>query len=533
MPGQLQPLDIPAGVVSMPTKRMRSTNWSEVNAIRWIEGQMQPIGGQEKIIYYDGSDAQIPTPFASRVRKIHTWYDLTGQVYVSYLCEEHVYVDKLGMLIDITPTGGMQPPPTPTDGFGTGLSGMGLYGEPPRPGAGLEVSLTVLPPAYSMDNMGQMLMVMSSSDGRLLQWDPTAAAGTKLTQVPAVAGGQAGMSPKGRCFVVTPDRFVQIFGMYDDGTTDGPIAPGRRFGWCDQEDPTDWDFSSVTNQAGFLDIEPASPILAACAGRAGFVVFFTGKRSYVSRYLGLPYVYDFEVLADDVTPWSPQSICTTSQQMMWMSQQGMWSFDGTSVTSVPCMIRTWITDDIDIMQTRFQACAAHLGAFNEFWWFYPQAGQPFNTRAAVYNYREGWWSQARMPRSAGITSSYTMSSIFADGQQAYRHESGQYYNDCDLPWADSFSLNLSSGGMLTTLKQMLVDLDGDPTNLQYQLYTRMNRLGSAPETLTPPRSIRPDGFVDFRTTARDMRLRCAVKANPVSPFTIGQSMIDVAQRGQR
>jgi hypothetical protein len=427
----------------------------------------------------------------------------------------------------------MQPPPAPVDGYGTGLSSMGLYGAPPRPGAGSQIQLSVLPPAYSMNNFGQLLLVMSSSDGRLLWWDPTAAAGTLLTQVPAAAGGDAGLSPLGRQFVVTPDRFVMIFGMYKDGTTDAPIAPGRRFGWCDQEDPTDWDFTSVTNQAGFLDVEPSSPILAAHAGRAGFVVFFTGQRSYVSRYLGLPYVYDYEVLADDVTPWSPQSIVTTSQQIMWMSQQGMWTFDGTSVTAVPCQIRTWITDDIDIMQTRFQACAAHLGAFNEFWWFFPQHGQTTNTRAAVYNYREGWWSQAQMPRSAGITSAYTMSAIFADGQQAYRHESGVYFNDCDLPWADTFSLNLSSGGNLTTLKQMLIDLDGDPTNLQYQLYYRMNRLGSSPESLTPPITIRPDGFVDFRTTARDMRLRCAVKGPTVPPFTLGQSLIDVAQRGQR
>ncbi|HEY1878306.1 MAG TPA: hypothetical protein VGG68_00085 [Caulobacteraceae bacterium] len=523
MPGQLQPLEIPAGVVSMPTKRMRSSNWSEVNAIRWIEGQMQPIGGQEKINY----------SFASRCRKVHTWYDLTGQIYIAYLCETNVYVDKQGALTEITPTGGIQPPPTPTGGFGLGDMGLGLYGAPPRPGSGNEVSLSILPPAYSMDNFGAILMVMSSTDGRLLWWDPGAVAGTLLTQVPATAGGNAGKSPLGHCFCITPDRFVMIFGMYSDGSPAAPTVPGRRFGWSDQEHPQNWDFASTTTQAGFFDIEPASPIVAAHAGRAGWVVFFTAKRAYVTRYLGLPYVYDYEVLADDVTPWSPQSITSTSQALMWMSQQGSWTFDGTSITPIPCQVRTWITDDIDPLQVRFQACAAHLGAFNELWWFFPELGQTFNTRAVVYNYREGWWSQARMPRSAGVTSSYTTSAIFADGQQPYRHESGVYFNDCDLPWADTFSLNLSSGGNLTTLKQMLVDLDGDPTNLHYQLYTRMTRLGREVEQITTPKVIRPDGFVDFRTTARDIRLRCAVIGPAVPAFTLGQHLIDVAQRGQR
>jgi hypothetical protein len=216
---------------------------------------------------------------------------------------------------------------------------------------------------------------------------------------------------------------------------------------------------------------------------------------------------------------------------MWMSPQGSWLFDGTSINPIPCPIRAYIIDDIDEIQARFQACAVHLGLFNEFWWFYPQNGQTYNTRAVFFNYREGWWSQCQMPRSAGITSSYTTAPIFADGQQAFRHESGTYYNDCPLPWADTFSLNLASGGRLTTAKQMIVDLDGDPANLRYQLYYRMSRLGKEAEKVTPPIVIRPDGYLDLRTTGRDIRMRCSVVGPEVTRFTLGQHLIDVAQRG--
>ena len=515
--GEFQPLELPAGVVAMPTKRMRSSNWSEVNAVRWIEGEMQPIGGQETIVFYSSAGNPIAAPFASRIRKIHPWSDLQGRQNIAYLCETNVYVDQDGTLIDITPTGGMQPPPVPVGGYGTGLDGMGLYGQPPRPGAGSAVALAVQPPVYSLANYGALLLVMSSSDGRLLQWDPNAAAGTLLTAVPN--------APPGRCFVVTPDRFVMIFGMLGTG------GSSRRFGWCDQENISNWDFASQVSKAGFYDVEPASAILTAQAGRSGWVLFFTAKKAYVVRFLGLPYVYNYDELADGLTPWSPQSITSTSQTMMWMSTQGAWLFDGTSINAVPCPIRKWITDDIDALQARFQACAAHLGGFNEFWWFFPQAGQPYNTRAVFMNYREGWWSQARMPRSAGITSSYSMPAVFADGLQAYRHESGQYYNNCALPFADTFSLNLSSGGRLTTAKQMLIDLDGDETNLQYQLYYRMSRLSSETELVTPPILIRPDGYLDLRTTGRDIRLRCSVRGPSVPPFTLGQHLIDIAQRG--
>ena len=521
MSGKFQPLEIPPGVTIMPTTRMRSSNWSAVNAVRWREGQLWPIGGQEKIVYSDASGVPIAVPFASRIRAIHSWYDLQGQIYTCYVSETNVYVDKQGVLIEITPTGGIQPPPVPTGGYSMGLYGKGLYGVHPRPGASSQAALWVLPPVYSVDNFGALLLVMASSDGRLLWWDPAAAAGTLLTQVTN--------APPARCFVVTPARFVMLFGAL---TADG-YGSARRFCWSDQGDPTNWNFASVVSQAGFLDVEPASPIVTAHAGRSGWVIFFTAKKAYRAQYLGLPYVYDYEPLADDCCPRSPQSIATTSSSIMWQSEQGSWTFDGTSINPVPCPIRSWILDDIDDMQSRFQAAAAHLGAFNEFWWFFPQNGQTYNTRAAIYNYREGWWSQCQMPRSAGATSSYTSSAIFADGQQAYRHESGQYFVDCDLPWADTFSLNLQSGGRLTTVKQMIVDLDGDPTNLRYQLYYRADRLGNSPEMITPPQRIRGDGYVDFRTTGRDVRMRCSVVGPQVPRFTLGQHLIDLAQRGDR
>jgi len=514
MSTQFNPLDIPPGVVALATKKMRSSNWSEVNAIRWIEGLLQPIGGQQRISY----------TFASRCRAIHPWFDLKGNYYVAYLCEQNVYVDVNGALIEITPVGGLAQPSSPPDGYGMGYYGMGAYGAPPRPGATMQNSLSVMPDVYSIDNFGALLLVMTSADERLLWWDPAAYLANTSTVLTQVTN-----APPGRCFVVTSDRFVMIFGMVNDAS-----GSARRFGWCDQEDLTDWDFSSVTNQAGFFDLEPASPIVTAIAGRAGWVVFFTEKKAYVSRFLGLPYVYDYEELADDCTPWSPMSIATTSSLIVWMSQQGAFSFDGTSVMPVQCPVRTWIVNDVDPFSTRWQAAACHVGMFSEFWWMFPQNGQPYNTRAVVYNYKEGWWSQmAAMPRSAGFTSTYASLPIFADGTQPYQHEIGAIYNACALPYADTFDLNLQSGGKLTTFKQMIPDIEGDTAGLEYQLFYRNSRSTGAPELASPPVNIRSDGYVDFRTTGRDMRLRFAVKGPQVNPFTLGQHLVDVVPRGDR
>jgi hypothetical protein len=144
------------------------------------------------------------------------------------------------------------------------------------------------------------------------------------------------------------------------------------------------------------------------------VILFTAKKAYNSQFLGMPYIYNYVELGENCTPWSPQSITKTSSMAVWMSKQGMFSFDGTSILPMNCLVRPWVDSDIDLLQVREQACMVHVGDFNEVWWFFPQDGFSKNSRCIIYSYKEGWWSMGRMARTAGITSSYTAHTIMAD-----------------------------------------------------------------------------------------------------------------------
>ena len=528
MSTQFRALEIPPGVVSKPTKQQNSSNWSEVNLMRWVEGRMAPVGGQ----------AQYNYSFASRCRAIHSWYDLNGVLYIAYLCESNLYVDVGGELTEITPVDGMNVPVVGEGGYGEGAYSDGTYNYGEAPPLSTIQQLDQLPDAYSLDNFGQVLLAMTSADGRLLQWDPSGGG----TGVPPVAATQVtstdtgtGFAPLGRLFVVTNERFVQIFGTAQDGTVTG--GGFNRFAWCDQENYNAWDFSNVTSQAGFLDVEPASPIVAAMATKTG-VLFWTGTTTYISQFLGIPYVYNYVEQAKNCTPWSPQSRVVTASLALWFSKQGMFSFDGTSVAPVACPVRTWVDDDIDLLNVRWQACLVHVADFNEVWWFFPQDGQPYNTRCIIYSYKEGWWSQGAMSRSAGISAAYTVHTIMADGLNAYQHEAGNYYPaDVPLPWAETFDLNLTSGARLITVKQMIPDVVGDFANLNYQLAYSMSRSAASneanDETWTDPKLARPDGYVDFRTTGRDIRLGINLVGPQVNPVTVGQCLIDAAPRGDR
>ncbi len=514
--------------------------------MRWREGQLMPMGGQSQLSNVVGGNETYK--FASRCKKIHGFFDVSGLYHIAYLCEQHLYVDTGGVLTDISPTPPIEPPAGVSGGYGDGLysppaPAVSIYGRPPP--IITSVAVTKVPDAYSLNNFGGILYAMTSADGRLLMWDP-AVGGAAVVQ-PANSG--RGPVPNGRCFVVTPERFLVIFGSYNDGTAGGTTGGSRRrFAWCDQENPGAWDYSNVTSQAGFLDIEPASPIIAAISTRSG-TLFWTGKKSYVSRFLGLPYIFNYVELCDGAVPWSPQSMVNTSSLALWMSEQGLQSFDGTTVSPALCKVRPWIDDDYDPIAVRELSFASHLGAYNEWWWFYPTLNSPFNSRAVVFNYKEGWWGQVRMSRSAGMTDSYTSHPIFADDFVAFQHEVFQAsgYSNASmpvvLPFAETFDLNLNSGSRLTTVKQMIPDVEAleadDPqsvanaiANLRYSLKYRISRSLGVAEIQSPPVPVRPDGYVDLRVTGRDVRLRIDVGA-VIQPFTLGQHLIDSVARGDR
>jgi hypothetical protein len=503
-----QPIEIPSGVMTRPTKAMRSSNWAEVNLVRWTEGQLSPVGGQ----------AQFPYSFASTCRKIHGWYDLAGTYHIAYLCEKNVYVDTGGTLTEITPSGGMQGPTFGVGGYGDLTYNLSTYGT--ARAQSTIAPITQMPDAYSVDNFGAILLVMTSADGRFLSWDPAAVAGTLLT---AVTG-----APQGRLFVVTNERFVVVFGLVLAG-----VGNAFRFGWCDQEDYTDWNFADVANQAGFYDIQPSSPFITAIAGRYG-VLFFTAKQAFILYYSGLPYVYSYTQIGDNCTPWSPNSLISTAAQTAWISEQGLWTFDGTNITPVPCPVMPWVLKTLDLGMVREYSFAVHVSNFNEVWWFFPETGNNYNTKCIIFNYKEGWWSQGQMQRSAGITSSYTAYVIMAKGAVAFQHELGNYYSaDAMLPFAETFNLNLTSGSRFVTVKQILPDLGGAADSPIHSLFYRNSRSQGAPELQTPLIATRPDGYIDCRTTGRDIRLRLQAQGPSVPFFTVGQYQIDSTVRGDR
>lgn len=465
---------------------------------------MEPIGGWDQVDYPD---------FPSPVRAIHKWFDNSGNVLIAYLCEQHCFVDAGNDLIDVSPTPALVPPVS--SDFGYGGYGMGYYGTDAYGTYRdiIERSVTYTP-CYSIDNWGEDLVFMTSSDGRLFRWKPSTP-GTPATIVPNAP-------PDNRSFVITPERFVILFGL---------AGAANEFGWCDQENIENWDFASTVSKAGFQPVEPRAPIVAHKKIGNGVLVF-TDRAAALIRYAGLPFVYSYERISDCATPYSAASISEIPDGVVWPSIDGFWLYNGVNISPVPCPVWTWAKDIMDMTATKYYSTTVLFTAQSELWWFFAeQEGITFTDRYLVFNYRDGTWYMGKMDRTCGLSYPNDMNPIMSDGTKVFKHEIGNNYPGAsELPWAESYTINMGGGSMLSTIHQMLPEVNGETQKVRFRLI-KSNNPSKGPETVSAPKTIRSNGFVDVRETARDFRLK--VEATAAGNWSMGTIDFNVKGRGQK
>lgn len=492
-------IEFPAGMSTAPTKASSSAYWRDGNLVRWVDGRLRPLGGWDRTTY--------PVT-ASPIRHTLAWRDLLGRRYIAYLCEEHLYVDISGVLTNITPVGGIEPPFRGVGGFGDDDYNTEEYGTS-RPLGNREILNAV----YSMSNWGEDLLVMTSADGRLLRWSPS---------TPAVAAAPVPNAPLScRGFSVTPERFVILYDY---------LGKMGEFAWCNREDIENWNFADPLGTAGNLPVFPSSPHHSSLRTPGGTLTF-SQSSAYMVEYVGGQFIYSARSVDDTGnTPMSDRSIIPYPAGAIFLSRGGVWRFDGVSISPLECPIWNWIKTECNFDRARFIACAVHVANNSEIFFFFPSTSNGKNDRYALYNYQEGWWSTGYVGRSAGVAPSYNSYPLMADETVVYQHEYGASYgNGESLPWIETYAF-LGNGASDTTLMQMEPDLEGDFDSVRFRLHYR-NKLSRGQEVAGPLRNV-IDNRVDFLTTGREIRLRLEVIANTTDQWTLGNSTM-IIKGGRR
>ena len=295
-------------------------------------------------------------------------------------------------------------------GINTGYTSTG-WGSAAPAGVGLGTQLRL----WSQSNYGQNL-IFNPRGGGLYLWEVNANP-TIFDRGVLLTGGD---TPTVCNVVMVSDasRFVVGFGVNDYASaTQNPMLVR----WSDQEDYTQWT-PAITNQAGSYQLSHGSQIVTAMQARQEILVW-TDSALYSMQYLGAPYVWGFQILADNLSIAGPNAVATANNITYWMGVDKFYMYSGR-VETLPCTLRSYVYNDINMSQS-FQFFAGTSEGFNEVWWYYCSANSTTIDKYVVYNYLERVWYYGTLNRTAWLDSALRVEPMATTyGNQLLYHETG-------------------------------------------------------------------------------------------------------------
>jgi hypothetical protein len=222
-------------------------------------------------------------------------------------------------------------------------------------------------------------------------------------------------------------RFVLVMGTNDYGSS--TIDP-MLIRWSAQGDPFNWT-PDATSQAGFTRLSHGSQIVTYIQTRQEIVIL-TDSSVYSLQYLGPPYVWQSQLLGDNISIIGPNAAVIASGVVYWMGVDKFYSYDGR-VQTLNCDLRRFIFQNINLDQKQ-QVFANTNEGFNEVWWFYCSKNSTTIDTYVVYNYLEKVWYYGSMARTAWIDSGLQNFPIAATySGKLVNHEDGIDDNETGTP----------------------------------------------------------------------------------------------------
>ena len=348
-------------------------------------------------------------------------------------------------------------------------------------------------------------------------------------------------------YVSDISRFVFAYGCNDYGST---VQNPMLIRWSDQESVVNWT-PAATNQAGSVTLSHGSEIVTSIQTRQEIVVW-TDSAVYSLQYIGPPVVWSSQLLGDNISILSQNSVAQASGVVYWMGIDKFYVYDGR-VNTLNCDLRRYVYQDINLGQAQ-QAFASTNEGFNEVWFFYCSSGSTVINRYVIYNYMEKVWYYGTMGRTAWLDSGlrdYPIAATYANN--IVNHEYGLDDNTTGTPtgieaYISSCEFDIDDGDKFGFVWRMLPDLtfsgsDASPTpEVTYTLYPMQNS-GSGTGTpavkpvdqLTGAQYTVTEGFtgqINTRVRGRQMILKVG-SSNLGTNWQLGSTRIDIRPDGRR
>ena len=576
----LVPIDVPPGVVRRATPLQSAGRYWDTNLIRWRSGKLLPVGGWDRIT----SPPLDTTPYT-----IFSWKSDDSTALTLIGGDTKLFSLEGSTYTDVTPDGFVTSAESQFGAYGGYDYGALLYGDDtdptdPRPPS----AQYLLPFSWTMDTWGGDVLLVASSDGRLLHFEEgeTTAHQVGITDIvtairasniitvtttdhhgfasgDSIVIADVSVGSMNGTYVITSVPTLTTFTYANSGSnatgTGGtastliPCPVGnrgvfvtperyavlfgaggntRRVAWSNQEDYTNWDFASVTTTAGFLDLDTTDSIIMAAGVREGTLIW-TNNEAWIMRYIGLPFVYSIEKIGNGCGLMAPNSFATTAGRCIWMGREGFWIYDGGVVKPLPCDVGSYVFEEIDRNSGSLYTHGSDSGIFPEAWFWYPSQGSDVPDRYVIFNYAEGWWSIGEMERTASSPAGvYQYPILGSSDGNLYFHEDG--WTNAGVPittdrYAETASINVLNGNSIANVIQAITDSGYSYDNTQLTLFSTFAPQGD--ETAFGPYVSRSDGYTDMRASGRDFRVK--IESTKDQEWSIGSVRLEIRPGGKR
>lgn len=434
-------LRLPPGFYHNGTDYQAAGRWHRGNLMRWCDGGIKPINGWRRHIQTDNGNTvpQLWTDNQAPRGGIVYNAGSSSSVNIVIGTNEAIYeVSEAGVITDVTPAGFIAKPlhAVTDSGYGAMAYGRFTYGTA-RPSIATRIqpiftwgfSTWGFWPIACARGEGYRIMIKKDTDARF---------------VPIAA------SPIGAFdAVVTDERFLMTFGKFEDHLL---------IEWSDREDYADW-VPVPTNEAGFLRLNGSGRLMRGVV-TCNRILVLGEAEAFVGQYVGPPYVYGFDRIADGCGLVAANAVAVTEQFAIWLGKRSFWIYDG-SVRELPCEVFGYFFADVNQEQIS-KIWAGVQPDHSEIWFLYQSKDSATGEHDSyvIYNYALQIWYFGKLDRALHLFSGILRYPIMVtpDGY-IYDHDLPSTFRGTDKAYIETGPLEGENGQRMMGFSYVYPDLE--------------------------------------------------------------------------
>ena len=180
------------------------------------------------------------------------------------------------------------------------------------------------------------------------------------------------------------------------------------------DDYTNWT-ASVDDQCVFGRLVDTQGAITAIKRLSDYVVYYKSSSLYLCRYVGVPDVFTFSLISDNVGAVSQEAVVRLGRTHYFCGETNFYSFDSATLAPIGNEIITWFNANCN-NSYRHTIVATKDESREVIYWFYPSTNATAPDSFVAYHYTSGRWGKGTQSVQAAneyFTTSVTYANIAA------------------------------------------------------------------------------------------------------------------------